>query len=193
MPVIRVSDETMKRLKRWAEPLVDTPETALSKALDAAERAGLRPATPVASARKASAPKRNVRRLAKLPQKEFRRPLLEALYMLGGNADVQSVREEMFARVQASLRPGDHVEVSSGDPRWWNAICWERNALVKEGLLRSDSRRGHWELSEKGKQAVRRWQSQEGRSFVDHLLAMPDVGEDSDFERSRSMPRPVDL
>ena len=37
MPVIRVSDTTVRRLKAWAEPLEDTVDSALSKALDAAE------------------------------------------------------------------------------------------------------------------------------------------------------------
>ena len=37
MPVIRVSDQTIQRLKAWAEPLQDTVDSALSKALDAAE------------------------------------------------------------------------------------------------------------------------------------------------------------
>ena len=37
MPVIRVSDDTIQRLKTWAEPLADTADSALSKALDAAE------------------------------------------------------------------------------------------------------------------------------------------------------------
>lgn len=37
MPVIRVSDDTIQRLKTWAEPLEDTVNSALSKALDAAE------------------------------------------------------------------------------------------------------------------------------------------------------------
>lgn len=31
------------------------------------------------------------------------------------------------------------------------------------------------------------------RSFYEHLMAMPDVGEDSDFERTREYPRSVDL
>lgn len=43
MPVIRISDETMWRLKTWAEPLEDTAESAMSKVLDAAERMHLAP------------------------------------------------------------------------------------------------------------------------------------------------------
>ena len=38
MPTTRVSAETMQRLKRWADPLEDTAESAISKALDAAEK-----------------------------------------------------------------------------------------------------------------------------------------------------------
>lgn len=37
MPVIRVSDHTIQRLKTWAEPLEATFDSALSKALGAAE------------------------------------------------------------------------------------------------------------------------------------------------------------
>ena len=38
MPVIRISDETMRRLRTWAEPLNDSAESTVSKVLDAAER-----------------------------------------------------------------------------------------------------------------------------------------------------------
>ena len=88
MPVIRVSDQTIQRLKTWAEPLHDTVDSALSKALDAAEA------------------KRE--------------------------AD----------RSQPGVDPGNEAHL---DP------------------------------------------------FVEHLLAMPDVGEDADFERDSSLPRDVEL
>ena len=38
MPVIRISEQTMERLRKWAEPLTDTADSALTKALDAADR-----------------------------------------------------------------------------------------------------------------------------------------------------------
>lgn len=75
------------------------------------------------------------------------------------------------------LLPGDLALLSSGEPRWWNATQFERYALKEEGYLRDDSPRGVWELSEKG------------AGFVDHLLAMPDAGEDADFNHPRSAPR----
>ena len=37
MPVLQVSDHTIQRLNTWAEPLEDTVNSALSKALDAAD------------------------------------------------------------------------------------------------------------------------------------------------------------
>ena len=39
-----------------------------------------------------------------------------------------------------------------GLPRWRNTAQWARNAMVKEGLLASDSPRGVWEITAEGKQ-----------------------------------------
>lgn len=87
MPTIRVSAETMQRLERWADPLENTAESAISKALDAAEKVAKEPHT--------------------APQRD---------------------------------RSQDKCE-----------------------------------------------------SFIDHLLAIPDAGNDADFERDRSGPRPLDI
>ena len=38
MPTIRISDDSMQRLKAWAEPLEDSAEDAFRKVLEAAER-----------------------------------------------------------------------------------------------------------------------------------------------------------
>ena len=35
-------------------------------------------------------------------------------------------------------------------PRWRNAAQWARNSLVREGLLKNDSPRGVWEISDIG-------------------------------------------
>lgn len=141
MPTIRISDETWERLKRWAVPLEDTPDDAVRKVLDAAERIkGTKPETPK--------PKPVARR--KLPQKEFRMPLMEAVYELGGSASTKELRSILGERMKPRLSDADFELVATGEPRWWNAICWERNDLVKEGLFRRDSARGIWELSERG-------------------------------------------
>lgn len=108
MPVIRISDANMERLKTWAEPLKDTAESALSKALDAAE-----------AARNHSGP----------------------------------------------------------------------NTVVKTTRVVRPSR----EMSERGMAHVEWSMSKSPHPFIEHLLAMPDVGDDVDFDRDRSGPRQIDL
>ena len=186
MPVIRISEETMNRLKKWAKPLEDTAESAFVKVLDAAE--GKHEAQ-----QKTLADRQPRQRKAqeKLPQEEFRRPLLESLYEMGGTAHVETLRPIMEKRLASRLLPGDFTPVATGQPRWWGATCWERNRLKEDGYLRGDSKRGVWELSEKGASYVAESLAEEPENFIDHLLAIPNAGNDADFNRSRSGPRRV--
>lgn len=185
MPVMRVSDKTWKRLQGWAMPLEDTADSTLARVLDAAERRRAQtgasaPSRPTRPERPAAGSRRG-----KLSQKAFRQPLLEVLRDMGGRAHVHDLRPVMEERMKPRLLPGDLALLSSGEPRWWNATQFVRHALREEGYLRSDSPRGVWELSEKGAGFV----AGPRATFVDHLLAMPDVGEDADFNRLRSDPR----
>ena len=209
MPTIRISDRSWERLKTWAEPLVDTADSALEKALDAAERSRgstpkpRKPPVPPKPGLSAVGPSRvgtprsqefavpsrpglSAAKLAKLPQKEFREPLLLAVYELGGSAQVRELRLILRDRMKSRLLPGDFEHVSGGVERWWNAACWMRHDLVNEGYFRKGSPRGVWELSEKGIKLAESQLNQTGRDFADHLRNMPDVGDDSDFDRSSS-------
>ena len=47
----------------------------------------------------------------------------------------------------------DPLASSPDNLRWRNAAQWARNSMVREGLLKADSPRGVWEISDKG-QAV---------------------------------------
>ena len=212
MPTIRISDESMQRLKEWAEPLEDSAEDAFRKVLEAAERdreargrKSHRPAAPptlrsakspaVGAGLSAVGPRRAKSpavgaglsaaglKYAKLPQREFREPLLKVIYDFGGSAQMRDVLPVLKERVDSRLLPGDFERVSTGDERWWNAACWERSELVKEGYLRNDSPRGVWALSEKGTRAVERGLAEGSGTLADHLRAMPDAGGDEDFAR----------
>ena len=200
MPVVRISEKSMQRLKAWAEPLEDTTDSALEKALDAAERHlqarppkgpdAVRPPEPGRERRRKEA---TPLKKKKTPQKAFRAPLLEALYEFGGGARVHDLRPAMKKRMESRLLPGDFDLVTGGQERWWNAVCWERSNLAKEGYFRGDSRRGVWALSEEGIGWVEARLAGASGNFVDHLLAMPDVGEESDFDRPRSGPRRFEM
>jgi hypothetical protein len=151
MPVIRISDQTWERLKGYARPLEDSAEDVVRRALDALdERRGVPPKGLSADINREPAKDRRKPHGEKLPQKQFRDPLLSLLYEKGGRASTGEIREGLEPRIAARLTKPDYEKVSSGDPRWWNAACWERNELVKEGLLRADSPRGIWELSDRG-------------------------------------------
>ncbi len=142
MPVIRVSAPTWERLKSHARPLEDTPEDVIRLALDALDSAkGRTPIIP-APRKPSTSPKGK-----KLPQKEFRAPLLDVLRELGGEAKVSEIKSILEPKVAPRLSDADYALVSTGEPRWWNAVCWERNSLVKEGILSNASPRGVWALS----------------------------------------------
>jgi hypothetical protein len=191
MPVIRISAQALERLKEWAEPLTDTAESALVKVLDAADHEPS-PAANLGALdpdRRATRPSNGKR----LSLEELRQPLMETIYEMGGSVRAGALRPVMRERLSFRLASDDLEPLSSGEERWWNATRWERRQLVEEGLLRSDSERGTWELSEKGASLVETWFEKMPASFIDHLLALPDVGDDADFEQPRSGPRPVEL
>ena len=151
MPVVRIADETWARLQQHARPFEDTPDDVIRKALDALEGS-----LPVQKAPQPQVPLKAKRKATdKLPQKDFRQPLMRVLLGLGGTAQASDIREVLEPAVKPLLRAGDMDPVSTGDPRWWNAVCWERSELVKEGLFRADSPRGVWELSDAGLKAAK--------------------------------------
>lgn len=44
-----------------------------------------------------------------------------------------------------------HPLASNGEPRWQKSTNWARFNMVEDGLLKSDSPRGIWEISEEGR------------------------------------------
>lgn len=87
------------------------------------------------------------------PQEAFRLPILRALVALGGQAPMSEVLERVYAEMRPHLKPADLRGLPSDveTPRWRNTAQWARLALVNEGLLRGDSPRGVWTISERGR------------------------------------------
>ncbi len=121
---------------------------------------------------------------------------MEVLYALGGKGRSRiegGVRVAMEKRMEPQLARRDcEILPSTGEPRWWSAVCWKRFVLKNEGCIRGDSPRGLWEPSDKGIAQAEAWLAESRGNFSDRLLAMPDVGEGADFDPPRSGPRQID-
>ena len=85
------------------------------------------------------------------PMETYYLPLLETLYELGGRGKTREVIERVGEKMRDILTPYDYEYLPSGGSiRWENRVQWARLKLVHKGLLKRDSPKGIWELSEKG-------------------------------------------
>lgn len=87
------------------------------------------------------------------PEEAYYKPILQVLSEMGGMGKVALVLDRVGRMMKDTLKPCDYEPLSSSpdNPRWRNAAQWARNSMVIEGLLKNDSPRGMWEISEKGK------------------------------------------
>jgi hypothetical protein len=83
-------------------------------------------------------------------QWEFREPILEALEELEGRGEARQVLNIVYKRMKEKFKENDLEQLTSGEVRWRKMAMWERYNMVRDGLLRSDSPRGIWEISEAG-------------------------------------------
>lgn len=98
------------------------------------------------------------RKREQLPQGELRVPILQALVEMGGRGAAATVTDRVGELVKGRLTELDYANVKSGQVRWRNKTAFCRNELKNQGLLRSDSPQGIWEISEAG----RRWLEEQG-------------------------------
>ena len=67
---------------------------------------------------------------------------------------MSDVLDLIGTEMKGSLKPVDFDPLASepDTPRWRNTAQWARYSMVQDGLLKGDSRRGIWEISERGRQ-----------------------------------------
>jgi restriction system protein len=88
----------------------------------------------------------------KTSQSQYRIPILQTLVEMGGQADIKQVLERVRERMSEKFNEYDLATLSDGEtPRWRNTAQWARNAMREEGLIRDDTARGTWAISEKGR------------------------------------------
>jgi len=98
-----------------------------------------------------------LKRGLRTPEERFHRPILEAIEELGGSAPVATVLDRVKAKLEGVLNEYDYQPLPSNRSmeRWRNTAQWCRNTLVREGLIREDSPKGLWAISEQGRQLLR--------------------------------------
>jgi len=107
------------------------------------------------------AQRRDLGRLRKglrTPEAAYYRPILEVLAEMGGSGETGEVLDRVGRKMKGLLKDVDFDPLASGpdNPRWRNAAQWARNAMVREGLLKADSPRGVWQISDKGREMLAR-------------------------------------
>ena len=106
------------------------------------------------------AERRNLGRLqrgVRTPEEAYYTPILKALVQMGGKVKVSEVLDHVEPILKGTLTSVDYEPLSSNKdmPRWRNAAQWARLTMVNNGLLKSDSARGTWEITDVGRQQVR--------------------------------------
>lgn len=100
---------------------------------------------------------------------EYRRPILEVLVELGGEATAREALDRVYEKVKYNLQEHDHQLLSSGEVRWRKNAQWCRYHLAKEGLLDPGSPRGIWEITRAGRAKLSRLRESADRNLDDSL------------------------
>lgn len=97
-----------------------------------------------------------LRKGLRTPESEFIEPILRVLVDMGGQgrtativARVGEIMQPVLHNLDRETLPGD------GKPRWEKAVNWARRHMVLDGLLKSDSPYGTWEITEEGHARLR--------------------------------------
>jgi len=155
MPVIRVSQETYERLKRWAvDPFRGKPDDAIRQLLDFADKhqagaVSAAPKGPATSVRRSNVVQAQSHTRAGWQSRiDLYAAIIEAIRELGGSAHVEDVLPRVKRRIPDLLTPYYvSIDPTSGTERWMKATHSARMKLVEKGVLKSGSPRGLWELN----------------------------------------------
>jgi len=148
MLLIEISEETNERLLEYVRQLGEPADVVLNRVLDVAERQsgdGLR--LKLKKARPADG--------ELLPESDYWVPILEILAEAKGRAKGREVIDALEERLGSRFGPADHDVLAMGEVRWRNRARFARLRMKELGLVSSQSPRGIWEITEKGRDFLR--------------------------------------
>lgn len=135
--------------------------TALREKL-AALRADWEKITPKISANGTNAHKNGSYDLSRLQrgirtrETAYFQPILQILNQMGGVGEMAEVLERLPKVMKGTLTSVDFEPLAANSevPRWWNTAQWAHSSMAQAGLLKSDSPRGVWEMTEAGHKLI---------------------------------------
>jgi hypothetical protein len=129
-------DKVVSLRKEW-QTLAEVPKGIVSKEIIPVERHDMG----------------RLQRGVRTREEAYYQPILKILKEAGGSARISDVLAKLEPLMKGMLKQVDYEPLPSqpDTPRWNNTARWARNTMVKEGLLKSDSRWGIWEITEAGR------------------------------------------
>jgi restriction system protein len=84
------------------------------------------------------------------------KPILQILNQMGGVGEMSEVLERLPKVMKGTLTEIDYEPLAANSeiPRWWNTAQWAHSAMAQAGLLKPDSPRGVWEMTEAGHKLI---------------------------------------
>ena len=143
MKTIEIDDDIYEKLQNLAVPFVDTtPSMVLRKIIDHYYSCEKKVDPSLIKPKRRA----HTRGYGKLSHQHYRIPIIEALRELGGKGTVDEVLNLVHPKVKDKLSDIDYSETLNGYIRWKNTAHFQRFKMVENGILKSGSPRGVWEL-----------------------------------------------
>lgn len=94
------------------------------------------------------------------PQSEYWNPVLEVIEEMGGRGKKSEIKNGVYEKMKHKLVPEDYDRLKSTPiERWWDRAGWAILNMQIQGLL-TNPERGIWEITDKGREYLRRAKSQ---------------------------------
>jgi hypothetical protein len=107
----------------------------------------------------ADQPARSVEDRHFTPTNAYWPAILRVLVERGGRSRSEEVIDGVGRLLDSTLTAADRGRLASGVVRWRNRVAWQRLNMINEGLLSKSSPRGHWEITNPGREWFERWRN----------------------------------
>ena len=84
---------------------------------------------------------------------------LKVLEELGGEGHHSQILDILEEKMKSEFNEIDREDLKTGEVRWKKNAEWQRYIMTKKGLLDSNSSRGIWKITEKGKEYLKSMKS----------------------------------